>query len=283
MTRHATHAPKSETSVVPARDLAALKAKSKAGWSAGDYSVLGVRLQPVSERLCEAVDLHAGERVLDVATGNGSTALAAARCWTRVVGLDFVPALLERGRERAAAEHLAVEFREGDAEELPFADGAFDAVLSTFGVMFAPDQERAARELVRVCRRGGKIGLASWTNEGFIGQSFALTSAFSSPSGGASPLAWGAEEHVRRLFGASAARIQLERRHFAFRFESPRHWLEVMSTYYGPFQKTFAALEPAARAALTRDLFALLERMNRSGDETLVVPSEYLQVVVTRA
>lgn len=282
MNRSASTQPTREPvrSTVP--DLKALKARQKAAWSAGDYAALGVRLQLVSESLCSAVDVRPGQRVLDVATGNGSTALAAARTWAEVVALDYVPALLERGRARAAAEGLPVDFREGDAEELPFADESFDVVLSTFGVMFAPDHEQAARELLRVCKRGGKIGLASWTSEGFIGQSFALTGAFVAPNGARPPIAWGSEEYLRGLFGDGAAQFRLERRLFDFRYRSPEHWLDFMCTYYGPFQKTFESLSPDARAALTRDLFALIDRLNRSGDATVVVPSEYLQAVVTR-
>jgi ubiquinone/menaquinone biosynthesis C-methylase UbiE len=264
-------------------DLKALKARQQVAWSAGDYAVVGTTLQIVGEELCEAMDVRAGQSVLDVAAGNGNVALAAARRWCNVIATDYVPSLLERARERAAAERLDIEFREADAEALPFKPETFDAVVSTFGVMFVADHARAAAELVRVCKRGGKIGLANWTPTGFIGQLFKTIGAHVPPAPGArSPALWGTRAHLEELFDASNTSIETVQRTFVFRYRSPAHWLDVFKRYYGPVLKTFAALEPAAQDALQRDLLALMERFNRAGDGTIVIPSEYLEVVVTR-
>ena len=264
-------------------DLKALKARQQAAWSSGDYALVGTTLQIVGEELCEALDVRAGQKVLDVAAGNGNVSLAAARRWCDVVATDYVPALLERARERAAAERLDIEFREADAEALPFPDGSFDVVVSTFGVMFTPDQDRAAAEMVRVCKRGGKIGLANWTPEGFIGQLFKTIGKHVPPPPGAkSPALWGTRARIAELFEPHATSVKSAQRHFVFRYRSPEHWLEVFKTYYGPVLKTFAALEPAAQAALQRDLMALIDQFNRSGDGSMVVPSEYLEIVITR-
>jgi ubiquinone/menaquinone biosynthesis C-methylase UbiE len=264
-------------------DLKAIKARQQGAWTSGDYAVVGTTLQIVGEELCEALDLRAGQKVLDVAAGNGNVALAAARRWCDVVATDYVPALLDRARERAAAERLAIAFQEADAEALPFADGGFDVVVSTFGVMFTPDQDRAAAELVRVCRRGGKIGLANWTPDGFIGRLFRTIGRHLPPPPGArSPALWGTRARLAELFEPHAASVASAQRHFVFRYRSPAHWLEVFKTYYGPVLKAFAALPPPAQAALEQDLLALIGEFNRSGDGTMVVPSEYLEVVVTR-
>jgi ubiquinone/menaquinone biosynthesis C-methylase UbiE len=272
--------------VVPAPtlpDLSAVKTRQQGAWSSGDYATVGTTLQIVGETLCEALDLRAGQKVLDVAAGNGNVTLAAARRWCEVVSTDYVPALLERGRKRAVAERLAIEFREADAEALPFADASFDAVVSTFGVMFTADQDKAAAELVRVCKPGGKIGLANWTPDGFIGQLFKTIGKYMPPPAGVkSPALWGTGARITEFFGAQASSIQLEQRDFVFRYRSAQHWLDVFKSYYGPLLKTFGALDPEARTALTDDLFALIKRFNRSGDKTMVVPSEYLEVVVTR-
>ena len=272
--------------VVPAPtlpDLSAVKTRQQGAWSSGDYATVGTTLQIVGETLCEALDLRAGQKVLDVAAGNGNVTLAAARRWCEVVSTDYVPALLERGRERAAAERLAIEFREADAEALPFADASFDAVVSTFGVMFTADQDKAATELVRVCKPGGKIGLANWTPDGFIGQLFKTIGKYMPPPAGVkSPALWGTGARITEFFGAQASSIQLEQRDFVFRYRSAQHWLDVFKSYYGPLLKTFGALDPETRTALTDDLFELIKRFNRSGDKTMVVPSEYLEVVVTR-
>ncbi len=264
-------------------DLKALKARQQVAWSAGDYAVVGTTLQIVGEELCEAMDLRSGQNVLDVAAGNGNVALAAARRWCNVIATDYVPALLERARERAAAERLDIEFREADAEALPFKPETFDAVVSTFGVMFVADHARAAAELVRVCKRGGKVGMANWTPTGFIGQLFKTIGAHVPPAPGArSPALWGTRAHLEELFDTSMTSIETVQRNFVFRYRSPGHWLNVFKRYYGPVLKTFAALEPAAQDALQRDLVALMERFNRAGDGTIVIPSEYLEVVVTR-
>jgi ubiquinone/menaquinone biosynthesis C-methylase UbiE len=263
-------------------DFKALKARQQAAWSSGDYALIGTTLQIVGEDLCEALDVRSGHKVLDVAAGNGNASLAAARRWCEVVATDYVTALLERASERAAAERLVIEFRQADAEALPFADGSFDVVLSTFGVMFTPDQERAASEMLRVCRRGGKIGLANWTPDGFIGQLFKTIGQHVPPSGAKSPALWGTRERIAELFEPHAASVQSAQRNFVFRYRSPEHWLDVFKTYYGPVLKTFAALEPAAQAALERDLIALIGRFNRSGDGSMVVPSGYLEVVIRR-
>jgi ubiquinone/menaquinone biosynthesis C-methylase UbiE len=267
----------------PPPDLTVVKARQQGAWSSGDYAVVGTTLQIVGEELCEALDVRAGQKVLDVAAGNGNVSLAAARRWCDVVATDYVPALLDRGRARAAADGLKLEFREADAEALPFKDGSFDVVVSTFGVMFTPDQDRAAAELARVCRPGGKIGLANWTPEGFIGQLFkTIGKHLPPPAGVKSPALWGTRPRLAELFEPRAAAITAEARNFVFRYRSAEHWLEIFKTYYGPMLKAFAALEPAAQSALASDMKALVSRFNRSGDETMVVPGEYLQIVITR-
>jgi len=264
-------------------DLKALKARQHGAWSSGDYAVVGTTLQIVGEELCEAIDVRAGQKVLDVAAGNGNVTLAAARRWCDVVSTDYVPSLLERGRIRAAAEGLAIEFREADAEALPFADASFDAVVSTFGVMFTPNQDKAAAELLRVCKSGGKIGLANWTPEGFIGQLFkTLGKHLPPPAGAKSPALWGTRGRITEMFGAAASSIKAEPRNFMFRYRSPEHFLEVFKTYYGPTLKAFAALDEAGQRGLRSDLLALIGRMNRAEDGTMVVPGEYLEIVVTK-
>jgi ubiquinone/menaquinone biosynthesis C-methylase UbiE len=266
-----------------APDLAALKTRQQAAWSSGNYAIVGATLQIVGEELCEALDLKAGSKVLDVAAGNGMASLAAARRWCDVTSTDYVPALLERGQARAAAEGWPIEFREADAENLPFDDNSFDTVLSTFGVMFTPNQDRAAAELMRVCKPKGQIGLANWTPEGFIGQVFkTLGKYLPPPAGTKSPALWGTGARLAEMFDAGARSISAESRIFKFRYRSPAHFLEVFKTYYGPVLKAFAALEPAKQEELYDDLHALIVRMNRSGDSTMVVPSEYLEVVITK-
>jgi ubiquinone/menaquinone biosynthesis C-methylase UbiE len=263
-------------------DLEALKSRQQAAWSSGDYAVVGTTLQIVGETLCEALDVRPGQSVLDVAAGNGNASLAAARRGCRVVSTDYVSALLERGRERADAERLAIEFRTADAERLGFADGSFDVVVSTFGVMFTPDQDRAARELVRVCKPGGRIGLANWTPDGFIGQLFRTIGAHVPPPAGTrSPALWGTRERLDELF-AGARRVSAEPRFFAFRYRSAEHWLEVFATWYGPVLKAFAALDESVRPALRRDLLELAARFDRAGDGAMVVPAEYLEIVIER-
>lgn len=271
-------------SPVPAADLAAVKTRQQAAWSTGNYAVVGTTLQIVGESLCEALDLRSGSRVLDVAAGNGNATLAAARRFCEVISTDYVGSLLEAGKVRALAEGQAILFQEADAENLPFADGSFDAVLSTFGVMFTPDQDKAAVELARVCRPGGRIGLANWTPESFIGQLFKTIGRYVPPAAGLkSPALWGTRARLEELFGKTAREIRTTSRHFTFRYRSPEHWIEVFRTYYGPTNKTFAALDAAKQAEFTRDILALIARDNRSGDGTMVLPAEYLEVVIDRA
>jgi len=266
----------------PTIDFVSVKARQQAAWASGDYAAVGTTLQIVGEELCEAVDLRSNQRVLDVAAGNGNATLAAARRFADVVSTDYVAALLERGRERARAEGLDVTFQQADAEALPFPDASFDVILSTFGVMFTPRQEQAARELIRVCRPGGKIGLANWTPEGFIGQVFKTIGKYVPPAPGVkSPALWGNKGHLETLFGAQAV-VAAASKTFVFRYKSPRHWVEFFRQYYGPVLKTFAALDPEARVGLEADLYALIDRFNATRDGTLVVPSEYLEAVITK-
>jgi ubiquinone/menaquinone biosynthesis C-methylase UbiE len=264
-------------------DLISIKARQQGAWSAGDYAVVGTTLQIVGEELCEALDLSSNHRVLDIAAGSGNVSLAAARRWCSVVATDYVPALLERARERAAADRLSIEFREADAEALPFSGESFDIVVSTFGVMFTPDQDRAAAEMIRVCKRGGKIGLANWTPDGFIGQVFKTIGQHVPPPPGArSPALWGTRARIEELFEHHAASIKCVRRDFVFRYRSAEHWLDVFRTWYGPVLRTFAALAPSAQSALEHDLIGLVDRFNRSRDGSMIVPSEYLEVVISR-
>jgi ubiquinone/menaquinone biosynthesis C-methylase UbiE len=264
-------------------DLTAVKTRQQDAWSSGDYAVVGTTLQIVGEQLCEALDLRSGQKVLDVAAGNGNASLAAARRWCDVVATDYVPALLERARERADAERLTIEFRKADAEALPFPNARFDVVMSTFGVMFTPDQDRAATELLRVCKSGGKIGLANWTPDGFIGQLFkTIGKHVAPPAGIKSPALWGTQARMAEMFGPQAVSITAEPRNFVFRYRSPEHWLEVFKTYYGPLLKTFAALDTAGQGALEYEVFELIARFNRAGDGSVVVPSKYLEIVIIR-
>jgi SAM-dependent methyltransferase len=268
---------------VQTADLAALKKRQQTAWSSGDYAVVGTTLQIVGEELSEALDLRAGERVLDVAAGNGNATLAAARRWCDVISTDYVPSLLDRGRARASAEGLGIEFQEADAEALPFADGSFDVVLSTFGVMFTPDHVKAAAELMRVCRPGGRIGLANWTPDGFIGQVFKILGKYLPPPAGAkSPALWGTREHLVRLFEFEPREIRTEKRVFKFRYRSPDHFLGVFKTYYGPMLKAFAALDEQTGKHLAADLWDLVARLNQADDGTMVVPSEYLEAIIIK-
>ncbi len=263
-------------------DLDAIKARQHGAWSSGDYAAVGCTLQIVGETLCEAVDLRSNQRVLDVAAGNGNATLAAARRFAEVVSTDYVGSLLEHGRKRAEADRLPVTFQQADAEHLPFPDESFDVVLSTFGVMFTPNQEQAARELIRVCRRGGKIGMANWTPEGFVGRLFKIVGKYVPPAPGVkSALLWGTKTHLDALFGAQAT-IAAKSTHFIFRYKSPEHWIDFFRAHYGPVLKAFAALDPDARAGLEADIYNLLDELNVAEDGTLVVPGEYLEVVMTK-
>jgi ubiquinone/menaquinone biosynthesis C-methylase UbiE len=272
-----------QTPKIGAAGLAAVKNRQQAAWSSGDYSIVGTTVQIVGETLCEAVDLRAGERVLDVAAGNGNATLAAARRFAEVVSTDYVAALLERGRERARADRLPVTFLEADAENLPFETGSFDVVLSTFGVMFVANHERAASELVRVCRRGGRIGLANWTPESFIGKLFKVIGEYIPPAPGVrSPALWGTKAYLAGLIDAQGS-VATQSRTFAFRYKSPEHFVEIFGNYYGPMLKAFAALDAKARTGLERDLLALIAEFNVARDGTAVIPSEYLEAVITKA
>ena len=267
----------------PAIDLAAVKTRQQAAWSTGNYAVVGTTLQIVGENLCEALDLRSGQRVVDVAAGNGNATLAAARRFCEVTSTDYVASLLESGQLRALAEGHTIRFQEADAENLPFPDASFDAVMSTFGVMFTPDHEKAASELARVCKPGGRIGLANWTPESFIGRLFKTIGKYIPPAPGVkSPGLWGTKARLEELFDRTAKEIRAESRQFTFRYRSPEHWIEVFRAYYGPMNKTYGALDTGKQAAFTRDVLALMERDNRSGDGTLVLPSEYLEVVIAR-
>ena len=264
-------------------DLLAVKAKQQATWASGDFAVIGTTLQIVGELLAEAVDIRAGERVLDVAAGNGNATLAAARRFAHVTSTDYVEALLQKGAERAAAEGLNVSFEVADAEALPYADESFNTALSTFGVMFAPDHRRSADELLRVVCSGGRIGLANWTPEGFIGQLFRVVGKHVPPPAGLeSPALWGSETHIVELFGRQASDIRCIRRIFNFRYESAPHWIRIFRDFYGPTLKAFAALDAAGQRKLEADIVELLERLNVAGRYSLVVPGEYLEVVVEK-
>jgi ubiquinone/menaquinone biosynthesis C-methylase UbiE len=276
-------ASESSATIPPRPDFAAIKAKQQATWASGDFAVVGTTLQIVGETLAEAVDVRAGERVLDVAAGNGNATLAAARRFAEVTSTDYVPALLEKGAARAKAEGLAVTYQVADVEALPYGSASFDVVLSTFGVMFAPQHLTSANELLRVVRGGGRIGLANWTPEGFIGQLFRVIGAHVPPPAGLkSPALWGTEPYIVELFGSQAALIRTERRVFNFRYFSAEHWLQVFRDYYGPTHKAFAALDAKGQTDLAANIIALLERLNVGGPRSLVVPAEYLEVVIVR-
>lgn len=266
----------------PSPDYTAIKAKQQSAWSSGDYSAVGVTLQIVGETLCEALDVRPGQRVLDVAAGNGNCSLAAARRFCEVTSTDYVGELLRRGERRAEAEGLAMTFQVADAEALPFEDGAFDVVTSSFGVMFAPDQEKAAAELLRVCRTGGKIGLANWTPDSFIGQLFKTLGRYIPPAAGLnSPARWGDRSQIDEWF-AGAADLAVTDRHFMFLSHSAGHWIETWRSIYGPLQKAFDSLDTQDRTALASDLNALIESMNVANDGTMAVPSKYLEIVATK-
>jgi ubiquinone/menaquinone biosynthesis C-methylase UbiE len=267
----------------PAPDLKALKARQQAAWSSGDYAIIGTTLQIVGENLAESMDLRAGQTVLDVAAGNGNATLAAARRWCEVTSTDYVEQLLASARKRAEAEGLQVQFEIADAENLPFADASFDAVVSTFGAMFSADQDRTAAELIRVTKPGGRIGLANWTPEGFIGELFKIVGKHLPPPAGVkSPTLWGTQTWLNSTFGAAASAIATEPRHFNFRYRSAQHFLGLFREYYGPVLKAFEHLKEPGRKALAEDIVELVAKYNVSGNATMVVPGEYLEVVVTK-
>jgi SAM-dependent methyltransferase len=265
-------------------DFDAVKTRQRDVWSSGDYAVIGTTLQITGEQLCETIDLTAGERVLDVAAGNGNAALAAARRGGDVTATDYVTALLDGTRVRATAEGLTVDVREADAEALPFTDASFDVVLSTFGVMFTPQQEVAAAELVRVCRPGGRIGLANWTPYGFVGDMLRLVGRYVPPPAGVrSPLEWGVHTRLAELLAPRVQALRARRRRFVFRYRSAEHWLETFRTYYGPTHNAFNALAAAEQVAFEHDLLALANQHNTSNNGALRIPSDYLEVVAITA
>ncbi|GID31040.1 methyltransferase family protein [Paractinoplanes brasiliensis] len=264
--------------------LEGLKAKQQKTWASGDYGAVAALIHPMAEETVQAADLTPGAEVLDVAAGTGNAALAAARCGCRVTASDYVPGLLARGRERAEAERLALTTEVADAENLPYADGRFDAVLSVVGAMFAPDQERTAAELARVCRSGGTIAMANWTPDGFIGEMFRTVGRrVAPPPGIRGPVEWGSEARVRELFGDRVSDLRATRREFVFRFSSAEHFADYFREYYGPTLKAFEALGPDGGKPLYDDLVALAGRYNTATDGTARIPSAYLQVVATRA
>jgi ubiquinone/menaquinone biosynthesis C-methylase UbiE len=271
-----------EKTAAAAPDYAAIKQRQQATWASGDYTIVGTTLQIVGETLAEAVDLRSGERVLDVAAGNGNATLAAARRFADVTSTDYVLALLDKGRGRAKAEGLDVHFEVADAEALPYEAGSFDVALSTFGVMFAPDHAGAARELIRVVRPGGRIGMANWTPEGFIGRLFKIIGSHVAPPAGVrSPALWGTEAHLVSLFGPRAGNIKVERKLFSFRYRSAAHFVQVFRDFYGPAHKAFGALDAGGQVALERDILALLNELDLGKGRGLVVPSEYAETVIT--
>ncbi len=264
-------------------DYAAIKQRQKAIWSSGDYATIGTTLQIVGEMLAEAADIRAGERVLDVAAGNGNATLAAARRFAHVTSTDYVPHLLEKGALRAKAEGFDIQFLAEDVEDLRFEDQSFDVVLSTFGAMFAPNQPRVAQEMMRVVCKGGRIGMANWTPEGFLGELLRLIASYVPPPPGvSSPLLWGGEPRIVELFGSQATDIRCVRRHFNFRYHSTEHWIEVFTNYYGPLYKAIEALDPEHRVRMVDDIVALLGRLNTGGSNSLLVAGEYLEVVITK-
>jgi SAM-dependent methyltransferase len=265
-------------------DFAAVKSRQQNTWGSGDFSVVAARIVFQAEHLCETADLQAGWRVLDVATGSGNAALAAARRGCEAVGIDYVPALLQRGHLRAAAEQLDVRFVEGDAEALPFPDASFDAVISIYGVMFAPDHRRAAAELARVCRPGGRIALASWTPDGFIGETFRIFSRYLPPAPGLQPpIRWGDEEYLGSLLGPVAASMTSHRRTAVFRYRSAEENVDFFRTYYGPTLRAFESLDPPRRESLRNDLLALARRYDRNaGTGPIAITADYLETVIVR-
>lgn len=268
-----------------APDLQAVTQMQQKTWSEGDFAMVANLVYYPSENLAEALDIVPDERVLDVACGSGNAAIAAARrAWGNTVGADFVPALLERGRERAAAERLEIEFVEADAQDLPFGEGSFDVVVSVFGAMFAPDQERTAAELLRVTKPGGRIGMANWTPAGDVGGMFMTVAKHAPPPPGLNPpLLWGTEERLRELFGEQISDLQVERRISRQPFRSASHYIEFFRRFFGPVKMAFERVGPDGEQALEADLRAYLEEHNAAGERALVLEAEYLRVIATRA
>ena len=264
-------------------NLAPAKEGQQETWSTGNYARIGNPLVIMGELLCEAVDVRSGQKVLDVATGSGNTAISAARRFCEATGIDYVPNLIEQAKQRAAAEGLDVAFEVGDAENLPYPSASFDVVLSTVGVMFTPDQEKAAQELLRVCKPGGKIGLANWIPDSYVGNMFRTVGKhFPPPPGIKPPSLWGTEERLQELLGNGVSSLETTRRTYVFRYLSADHFIEQFRSYYGPMHKAFDSLDAGGREALESDLKELICAWNVSGDETAILPSGYLEVVAVR-
>jgi SAM-dependent methyltransferase len=270
--------------IVAAPDYTAIKTKQQATWASGDYALIGTTLQIAGENLAEAMDMPPGSKVLDVAAGNGNVSLAMARRLAMVTSTDYVPELLEKGRNRAQAEGFSMKFETADAEALPYADDAFDAVVSTFGVMFAPNQAKAAAEMIRVCRSSGKIGMANWMPEGFIGQMFkTIGKHVTPPKGVNSPAVWGNPDWVGEQFRGASRSFVIERKAFVFRHISPEHFVDHFRTFYGPVHKAFLALDTKGQSALEADLLALIANLNTAKDGSMRVPSGYAEIVIVKA
>ena len=266
----------------PRMDQRAVKTRQHVSWSSADYAVVGSALQIVGEELCESLNLYQDASVLDVAAGNGHASLAAARRWCEVTSTDLAPDTTGRGKMRREAENLGVRFVEADAEALPFGDQTFDAVVSSFGAMFALDQERAASEMIRVCRRGCRVGLANWTPDGFIGRMFGIIGQHAPPATvGRAPFDWGTEERLDELFGVYG-RIESSLKRVAFRYRSPADWFDKFRASYVPLLKAFARLDGAGQRALHSALLELAKSCNRAKDGSMVVDAEYLEVIITR-
>ncbi len=260
-----------------------IKQKQQIAWGSGDYGKIGVTLQITGESLCEAMDLHAGQSVLDVAAGNGNATLAAARRFCNVISTDYVEHLLDQSRVRANAEGFAVEYQQADAEALPFPNDSFDNVISTFGVMFTPHQQQSTSELLRVCKPEGKIGLANWTPSSFIGELFKTIGQFTPPPSGLnSPSLWGTEEFVKEHFSPQSQLIRTEKLEYIFRYQSPQHWIDLFREYYGPVHKAFLSLDEEYSNKLEEAIHRLIKRFNVANDGTMIVPSEYLEVVIKK-
>ena len=252
-------------------------------WTSGDFPKMGLELSIVGELLCESVPVLAGDRVLDVATGSGNTALAAARRRANVTGIDITPALLERAKARAAAEGLTIDFQHGDATALAFDDGSFDVVMSTFGSIFAPDPEKTAAEMARVCRRGGKIAIAVWTPDGMLGKLFRLLARYSPPEAQVDqPVSWGDETVLKQRLGPYVSDVQIYRQAVRFRSPSPALWTDFMKTHFGPAILAFKHSEGDAQRKLTLEMTDLMRDHNKSPNGTALGESEYLEVVGTR-
>jgi ubiquinone/menaquinone biosynthesis C-methylase UbiE len=264
-------------------DYEAVKVKQQSTWAAGDYAKIGSTLQITGELLCESMALKAGQSVLDVAAGNGNASLAAARRFCQVLSTDYVPSLLEQGKQRSDANGFPIKYEVADVENLPYDENQFENVVSTFGAMFAPDQKSVVSELIRVCKPGGKIGLVNWTPESFIGQLFKVIGQYISPPAGlSSPMLWGTKEFIEQNFSNAAQEINIVERDFIFNYESAEHWIDVFRTYYGPTHKVFEALNNEKQEQLRADIITLIEKNNLANDGKMYVPSSYLEIVIKK-